>query len=437
MLIFCEHINPRIKYTFDYVFTERLGISYSIIQDAVEFEAAETEKISYASQQFKRIACIEPEGLLFEKRIRKKKPEVSYKKGIPIIFPIAEKCSFGFDLFSAVFYFLSRYEEYQPYESDYHGRFPAKESMAFKNIFLNQPVVDQWISMFRDFLLDLFPRLEFKEEIFEMIPTIDVDSPWCYRHKGIFRNGIGLIRDLIYLELKLVWVRLAILLRLKADPWFVFKWLNQVMSENNLKPLYFVHVGRFGPYDKTVSTRRLMFRRFIRNLNSQYEVALHPSYKSADKPILVKKELQRLEQILEHSVVKSRQHYLKIKLPEYYQNLIEAGITEDYSMGFADKSGFRAGTSRPFYWFDLKKSQPTKLLVVPFAVMDRTLNTYENQSVLGAKLVFDELMRNVQNVNGLFVTLWHNESFSNLFEWHGWKELFLDVMKKPEPENDD
>jgi hypothetical protein len=179
-----------------------------------------------------------------------------------------------------------------------------------------------------------------------------------------------------------------------------------------------------------------MFRRFIKQIASKYTVGLHPSYKSADKPHLLKKELARLTKIVDKKVEISRQHYLKIKMPDYYQILIEAGITSDYSMGFADKSGFRAGTSRPFYWYNLKKEEVSKLQIIPFVVMDRTLNSYENQSVLGAKLVYKDLMLNVKNVNGLFVTLWHNESFSNLFEWSGWKELFVDVLKEPQPENE-
>ncbi len=440
MLIFCEQINPRVSYSFEYVFIQRLGLSFDITNNENEFLSATDNKINYSLKYFEGITCIHPAGLLSENRITKKSKKnlkVSYQNGIPIIFETSVECGLGFDIFSAIFYFLSRYEEYHPFEADSHDRFPAKESLAFRNIFLNQPVVDHWVILFKQFLLGRFGTLHFKKEEFEIIPTIDVDSPWCYRHKGIVRNGLGLLRDLTYLKLKLVFIRIVVLLRIKSDPWFVFNWLNAFLSENQLHPIYFIHVGRYGLYDKTVNPNRFMFKRFVQKLNANYPVALHPSYNSSTKPAIFKSEVKRLSKIVGFPVQKSRQHYLKFQLPEYYQMLIDAGITDDYSMGFADKPGFRAGTTRPFFWYNLKEEKPTQLIVHPFAAMDRTLNKYENQSVQGARLIYAELLSNVQEVDGLFVTLWHNESFSNLLEWNGWKDLFLEVMKKPVLEHDD
>jgi hypothetical protein len=49
-----------------------------------------------------------------------------------------------FDIFSASFYLLSRYEEYINPHYDLHNRFKAEESLAFKNGFLQIPLVDLW-----------------------------------------------------------------------------------------------------------------------------------------------------------------------------------------------------------------------------------------------------------------------------------------------------
>ena len=430
MLIYSEHTSERLKYILDYLLIERLGISYSLTQSQEYFNKGQGPKLNYSVHQTPGITTIVPEGLLFEAQVRKKKPSVTFKEGIPIIFKKPGSHHFAFDIFSAAFYFLSRYEEYQHYDADAHGRFPAKESLAFKNIFLTQPVVDHWIIMFRKELQQVYPGLSFKQEQFNSLPTIDVDSPWCYRHKGIMRNLGGIFRDTFHFQFILIFIRLAILLRIRKDPWFMFGWMKKVTAKNNQQPLLFIHAGKYGKYDKSVSSKNIYFRKFVRNIQKDFPIGLHPSYISADKPEVLKQELNTLNKLANLPITHSRQHYLRVKFPEYYRMLIVAGITDDYSMGFADKPGFRAGTSRTFKWFDLLEDKATNLCIHPFAIMDRTVTTYEHQSVMGAQLIYNELIEHVRKVDGQFVTLWHNESFSNLFEWKGWRTLFENVMKQ-------
>lgn len=436
MLVYSEQNTERFNYTLNYLLVERSGISFSTTQSLELFLNEQGPKINYSNQTIPNAINIIPEGLLFEKTIRKKKPGVTYKEGIPIIFRKQGGTHFVFDIFSATFYFISRYEEYQPFDADNHGRFPAKESLAFKNIFLNQPVVDHWVIMFKNVLKQQNPELEIKIETFLAQPTIDIDSPWCYRHKGFLRNIGGIFRDLFYLQFSIIILRLAILTHLKRDPWYVFDWIKSTTQKNNLNPLLFIHVGKHGKYDKSVSSGNIYFRNFIRQISKVFQIGLHPSYNSAESPHLLHKELKTLAQITNMPVFQSRQHYLRIKLPDYYRQLIDAGITEDYSMGFADKPGFRAGTTRPFKWYDLMNESTTHLCIHPFAIMDRTVNTYEHQTVMGAHLIYNELIDQVKKVDGLFVTLWHNESFSNLFEWTGWRELFEEVMSKTAQNNE-
>ncbi len=430
MIIYCEQISPRLNFIFAYFFTERLGIPFNLTQSWEAFSVSTDSKINYSHRVLQNGINIMPEGLLFETGIRIEKPTVSYFNSIPAIFRNQEETGLTFDIFSAVFYFISRYEEYQYYEPDIHQRFPAKESLAFKNIFLNQPVVDHWILFIKQKILQKYPDLIFKEESFTSIPTIDIDSPWCYRHKGILRNVGGLTRDLLHLKLQLIYLRLVVLLRLKPDPWFVFNWMKKVLDQNSQQAILFVHVGKHSKFDKSVSSKSPFFRRVIHKLAKEYPIGLHPSYISANKLSTLKAELQNLRQITNQPISLSRQHFLKIKLPEYYQMLLSAGITDDYSMGFADKPGFRAGTTRPFRWYDLKLETATSLYVHPFCAMDRTVNTQNQETVAGAQLIYNELIEQVQLVDGLFITLWHNESFNNLFEWNGWKELFELVLQK-------
>jgi hypothetical protein len=60
--------------------------------------------------------------------------------------------------------------------------------------------------------------------------------------------------------------------------------------------------------------------------------------------------------------------------------------------------------------------------------MDSTFITYlkytEEQAFDSIKI----LMYNVKRVNGHFVSLWHNESFSEQYPWVGWSGLYEKML---------
>jgi hypothetical protein len=104
--------------------------------------------------------------------------------------------------------------------------------------------------------------------------------------------------------------------------------------------------------------------------------------------------------------------------------LIKAGITEDYTLGFADQTGFRGGICTPYYFYDLQNEAKTNLLVVPFQVMDGTLRHYLELSPEEAFKETEILMNEVKKVGGTFVSIWHNETVNDLGEWKGYRDVF-------------
>ena len=86
----------------------------------------------------------------------------------------------------------------------------------------------------------------------------------------------------------------------------------------------------------------------VRGMNDFTEVGIHPSYESNADSKRVEFELRHLEDALRTPVTKSRQHFLKMRLPDTIRHLAELGITDEYSMGYASESGFRAGLACPF-----------------------------------------------------------------------------------------
>jgi hypothetical protein len=156
---------------------------------------------------------------------------------------------------------------------------------------------------------------------------------------------------------------------------------------------------------------------------------LHPSYFSSQDVVMIKKEKERLENITNMPVLRTRQHYLRFNLPETYQILIDLEIEEDYSMGYASHVGFRASTCTPFYFYDLDFEIQTPLKIFPFALMDTTLNDYMKLTPKQSLGKIKELKDEVKAVNGTFITLFHNESLSDYLRWKGWKRLYESMLK--------
>ena len=77
----------------------------------------------------------------------------------------------------------------------------------------------------------------------------------------------------------------------------------------------------------------------------------------------------------------------------------------DYSMGYADQYGFRAGTCTPFYFYDLKSESKTSLKIHPFAYMEGVLKDYYAMDTKEATNSINQLKEAVQKVNGVFTYL--------------------------------
>ena len=143
----------------------------------------------------------------------------------------------------------------------------------------------------------------------------------------------------------------------------------------------------------------------------------------------LKKEKKKLEAIINTPITKSRQHFLRVDLPETYQNLVDLEIFEDYSMGYAQHFGFRAGTCTPFYFYDMEYEIQTPLKLTPFAVMDVTLKDYLQYSNRKTLATILELAKEVKKVNGTFVTLMHNETFDKFSRFKNWQLMYEKMVK--------
>jgi hypothetical protein len=430
LLVYTHKISPRLKYVFKHICTRVLGIEVGFTTKIEEFIAHDSLKMSYTKQQLSNEFFIKSNDILFEQGLNDIDINIYNWENTKCFFSIGDKCALPFDIFSASFYLLSRYEEYLPHVKDEFGRFLASESLAYKEGFLHQPVVDIWAYKFKRALQKQFPDFKFPERTYQIKPVIDVPSAYIYKLKGIMRTLGGALKDLFRFRLKNLYTRFGVLLGLKHDPYDTFKYLLNRQKTSQFKFIFFFLIGDYSTYDKGINPNKKEFVSLIKHVNDYSDVGLKISFFALEDEALLKKEKLRMEDILNTNLAASRQSFSKLNLPETYRNLIALEIKEDYTMGYVNHIGFRAGSCTPFLFYDLDYEVQTPLKIVPYHLMDYAL--LKHKSLLDKKKILNEVMHQVKQVNGMFVPVFHNYTFGEDNRWYGFKELFNVILNSPD-----
>ena len=429
ILIYVSALNNRIHFLFRHVFSNMMGIRPVLTNDKDAFLQCQTPKLNYSSERFNNELYIKPSGLLYEKGTRPINIEVKQTKGLTVLFPNYGDSDFYFDIFSAIFYLLTRYEEYLPYKPDKFGRFQPTGSIAYEQNFIDEPIVEQWVEELKIFLKQKFPDFEYQTlNKFKYIPTIDVDVAFAYRLRNVVFNFGLFTRDLFTFHFKEFYLRALSVTHLIKDPFDNYSFIEDAVKSHPVKPIFFFLSGNRAKFDRNLSLSKKVMRQVVKHTHEFAEVGLHPSYASSRKIKTLAWEKNNLEVALEQPVFKTRQHYIKIYFPKTYQNLVKLGLTEDYSMGYAQSNGFRAGTCTPFHFYDLTRDKELNILIVPFQAMDATFRTYLKQSPQEAEKKLTEYYHKIKKVNGTFSIIWHNDTFAPTQEGKQWRKVFENLL---------
>jgi hypothetical protein len=378
------------------------------------------------------ITC-RPYGLLDESGIDEKhKYSIVFSQwyDTQAFFPTGES-ELPFDIFSAAFFLTSHYEEYLGFTADEHNRFPAHESILVNQGRIEDPLVNEWALIIKKILIKSNSELTFNPRNFEFKSTIDIDQAWKFKHKGIVRNTVGSVRDLLRGKWENLLARWPVLLGFQKDAFHeAFSWHKNLEKKYGLQPYYFILLGDYAKYDKNISYDNTEFQNLIKSLDDKGSLGIHPSYQSNANDDFVSEEKGRLENILSRKITRSRQHFLIHTMPNTYHRLLANGIYEDHTMGYSTHLGFRAGIAAPYYWFDLSANKKTELKLFPFCAMDITPLHYRGESPQEATAALHILIDKVHSVGGLFISLWHNESFSETERWRGWSSVYESLLAK-------
>ncbi len=429
LLIYTPKITSRHKYIFKLFFNEIHQIKFQITEREDEFKAFDGAKLNYSNTSFEDEIFIECIGLLNEKGINQQDINVSPQNNIPAFFQSQSDSSMGFDVFSASFYLVSRYEEYLPFVKDIHQRFQAESSLAYKHDFLQKPLINIWAKSLMQKIKQKHPDLEVISPTYNYISTIDIDNAFYYLEKGFVRSLAGFFASIFSFDFNGIQQRFAVLLGKQKDPYDTYDAQLKLQKEYNLKVIYFILLADYGLNDKNISFTKRKFQLLIKRLADYASIGIHPSYGSNTNFAKLHKEIKRLEGITKREVTKSRQHFLKLTLPETYNQLVDFGIRDDYTMGFASAIGFRASICSAYTFYNLDTETILPIKIHPFAVMDATLLYYLKLSPEQSLTQISALIEEVKNVNGTFISLWHNDTFSNYKQWKGWESVYKEMIK--------
>ncbi len=430
LLIYTPENTPRLKYSFALFFEHIISVPYRITNDKEEYANWQGPKLNYSSGITEKDPfSINPSSLLFQSGISPQKISISEWNGLKIFFPSASG-NLPFDIFSAAFYLVSRYEEYFDRPLDCHARFQAVSSLAYQNQFLEQPLVNLWAMQLKKELLKQFPMLAFKEAVYTYTPTIDIDVAYAHLGRTAAVTAGGYLRMLLKLNTKGILEKTAVLLGTKQDPYDTYSYQEAVIKKYKLSPIYFFLASSIrSHYDRNINPGGKTFAALVKKASGFAQIGIHPSYQSASRAEVVNAEVANVERCLTYKITKSRQHFLRVRLPETYRCLAELNITDDYSLAYAQAPGFRASICTPFPFYDLRAEKTLPVTVHPPAVMDGTLNEYMNMSPGDAEKAIERIIAQVKYCRGEFISIWHNHSLSERDNWENWKEVFENMVK--------
>lgn len=419
LLVYCPVSHARIRYVFEWLrrFTGHREVI--ITQSSETYDRWEGHAVSYSENPVKKGIWIPYTSSIVNNRL----PVEVHSPSFQAFLGTRRWEALQWDYPAAIFWWLSRQEEYDAQSYDEHGRFSGTSCLAYRLNALHKPIVDLLAALLPEQLQVTYPGWSPPPPEVHWLPTYDVDFAWQFAHRPLIKWALSTLGAIRREGLQAGKESFLVRAGTQKDPYdFYDEWFQQ-------KAVLFFPLGDPGQYDRQHDWRHPAYQDVIRRFHAAGRAGIHPSYPASNNEGQLQREVDRYIHITGALPLRSRNHYLRFSFPETSRHLIQAGIKEDWTMGFADHAGFRAGTCHPFKWYDLEEEKETELTIHPLVAMDVTLNFYMKQTPDEAITYLSELRNAVQQTGGEWITLWHHAAYAaRSKQWKGWKTV-LESLK--------
>jgi hypothetical protein len=325
---------------------------------------------------------------------------------------------------------LTRWEEYVNKSKNNHNNFPAYESIAYKNNFLNRPIVNEYLEMLWKLLKYLGCEQHRKEKKFKLVLTHDIDNILKYPYlksglKNIYRHIISRNWKIATKEIR---QKTMTHLKMQPDPYDTFDYLMDISERLNTKSYFFFIATGKTKFDKWYDINSKCVRNIVNKIKiRQHNIGIHSSYNSFNDYKQFYKEKYELENLFNLSIGFGRGHYLRFEIPTTWQIWNDCHMEWDSTLGYAEKEGFRCGTCFEFKTFNILTRQPLFLKEKPLIVMEASLVNYQNLNPKEMEKNIFKILNKVKTYKGEFVFLWHNSSF-NTDKWEKYQHIYEKVL---------
>jgi hypothetical protein len=194
-------------------------------------------------------------------------------------------------------------------------------------------------------------------------------------------------------------------------------------EKRGLKSAFYFFGGRTAPRsDAGYTLSHPAIQTLLKEIHARgHEIGLHPSYHTYLRPDILASEARTLfdhcRQLgIDQETWGGRMHFLRWRWPDTAIAWDNAGLNYDSTLGFADRSGFRCGTSHEYTAFDPIRSKQLKLRLRPLIVMECTVIASRYMGLGYGESAYELILKlkdRCRKYNGGFSLLWHNSHFSN------------------------
>ncbi len=376
----------------------------------------------------------------FEGKTTNRVEDISFaSKSLPAWFYLSdEDWDCKADIFGMAFFLLSGYADLHFSDKDIFDRNIGNTSFLAKKELIDRPIIQEWFLILANQLLEKQHVSELGSISYKKHVSHDVDQPFEYLNYTLGRLFKRVLGDiLIRKDIRQAKKRLGFFLSVRngnyeIDPYNNFFELIELLDKYKIiSTFFFVASDNKHPNDVGYSIDQEAIKLLLSKLDyNGHTIGLHPSFYTYKDQNVLKTEFDKLQSVLSELripqiVSQSRKHYLRWDWESTPGELEATGITDDYTVGYADRSGFRVGVAFPYSAFDWKSKEKLALKLHPLIVMECTLTSpgYMGLSYEESRHFVDLYHKTLTENGGEFVLLWHNhlllkEDDIKLFEYY-------------------
>lgn len=450
LVLRCEPaLLPRVGYVFD-----TLMMAAGVHVEHVSHPPAEGPWLLYAatpddSLPLERCLLVPHHPAAWDRLARGFDAEAAgHADGVPTVFasePAQGSSSaaafVSFDLVINAFYFLSSWSERAAQADGRSSRQLFKHSI-FARLNLPQDIVDRYLDLLLGRLRGLCLRLgrAWRPERswpaqahYAVVLSHDVDfvpegpadmvvqgAKSLYRHAVRQRDLPDALRG---------GKALASALLGRRDPYGCIPAIISAERAAGVKSSFQVAVGHRHPADVNYRIERERTRDYLRAIvDAGFDLCLHGSYRSTEKPAWYVAEVELLTRRLQRPLG-SRQHFLSFDYDCLFSAQEAAGIRYDMSMGFPDQPGPRAGFSHPYFPYCVAEERPYRVLQISLFLMDVTLRSYLGLKGSSACRAIDECLAGLRARRGCASVVWHPIVFGGARD-PGFDDLYWALVER-------